>query len=129
MTHALFRNAAAHADGFRDVDPLLLHEHGADVRIIDVREQDEYSGELGHIANAELVPLATVAVAARGWKPDEEIVVVCRSGGRSGAAARQLVQMGFTRVMNLRGGMIAHNAAKLPVEGAAGGPAMRTPPQ
>jgi len=119
MTHPLFRNAAAHADGFRDVDPVLLHEHLGEVRIIDVREQDEYSGPLGHIPGAELVPLATVPVKARGWDQDQEIVVVCRSGGRSGAAARQLVQMGFTRIMNLRGGMTAYNAVKLPVEYAA----------
>ncbi len=115
MTHALFRNAAAHADGFRDIDPLLLHEHRGAVRIVDVREQDEYSGELGHIPGAELVPLATVPAKARSWNPDDELVVVCRSGGRSGSAARQLVQMGFTRVMNLRGGMTAYCAAKLPV--------------
>ena len=29
MTHPLFRNAAAHAAGFRDVDPQLLHAHRA----------------------------------------------------------------------------------------------------
>lgn len=116
MTHALFRNAAAHADGFRDIDPLLLDAHRGETRIIDVREAHEYSGDLGHIPGAELVPLATVPVKARGWEPDTEIVVVCRSGGRSGAAARQLVQMGFTRVMNLRGGMLAYDAARLPVD-------------
>jgi sulfur-carrier protein adenylyltransferase/sulfurtransferase len=115
MTHALFRNAAAHADGFRDVDPLLLHEHRGETRIIDVREESEFTGDLGHIEGAELVPLATVPVKARGWDPNQELVVVCRSGGRSGSAARQLVQMGFTRIMNLRGGMLAYTAANLPV--------------
>jgi len=123
MTHPLFRNAAQHTDGFRDVDPLLLHEHSGEVRIIDVREQDEYAGSLGHISGAELVPLATVPLTARGWDPDQEIVVVCRSGGRSGAAARQLVQMGFSRVMNLRGGMLAYSALKLSVERAEAHPA------
>lgn len=116
MTHTLLRNAAAHADGFRDVDPLLLHQHLGEVRIIDVREQHEYSGELGHIRGAELVPLATLPAKARGWDTNEDIVLVCRSGGRSGAASRQLVQMGFTRVMNLRGGMLAYNAAGLAVD-------------
>jgi len=124
MTHPLFRNAAAHADGFRDVDPLLLHQHLGSVRIIDVREQAEYSGDLGHISGAELVPLATLPAKARSWDPDQELVVVCRSGGRSGAAARQLVQMGFTRVMNLRGGMLAYSAARLPVARAEAQPTM-----
>jgi rhodanese-related sulfurtransferase len=115
MTHTLFRNAAAHADGFRNVDPLLLHAQRSDVRMIDVREPHEYISELGHIAGAELVPLGTVALASTRWDPEKEIVVICRSGGRSAAAARQLVAKGFTRVMNLRGGMLAYNAAGLPV--------------
>ena len=119
MTHALFRNSAAHADGFRDADALLLHEHLKEVRVVDVREPDEFTGDLGHIPGAELVPLSTVAQEARDWDVEKEIVVVCRSGGRSGAAARTLVQMGFTRVINLRGGMTAYNAAKLPVDRTA----------
>lgn len=115
MTHPLFRNATAHQDGFRDVDPLLLEQHKAEVRMIDVREPHEYNGELGHIQGTELVPLATVAQAATGWDRDADIVMVCRSGGRSAQASRTLVSMGFTRVMNMRGGMIAWNHAQLPV--------------
>jgi hypothetical protein len=42
-------------------------------------------------------------------------LLVCRSGVRSEKAAGQLVAMGFTRVMNLRGGMLAWNTAGLPV--------------
>lgn len=115
MTHALFRNAAAHTDGFRDVDPLLLRDHLADARMVDVREPHEFTGELGHIAGAELCPLGTVAARAEGWARDQEIVVICRSGARSARAARELVNLGFSRVMNLRGGMLAWNQAGLPV--------------
>jgi len=115
MTHALHRNAAPHQDGFGDVDPPLLHEHLRDSRLIDVREPSEYTGELGHIEGAELVPLATLTSAAHDWERDKEIVMVCRSGGRSAQAARALVGLGFTRVMNLRGGMIAWNGVNLPV--------------
>lgn len=116
MTHALFRNSAAHADGFRDADPTLLHAHLGEVRVIDVREPDEFTGELGHVPGAELVPLSLVPLKARDWEPEKELVVVCRSGGRSANAARQLVQMGFTRIINLRGGMMAYNEARFPVE-------------
>jgi rhodanese-related sulfurtransferase len=116
MTHALFRNSAAHADGFRDADPLLLHEHLGEIRIVDVREPAEFRAELGHVPGAELVPLSIVPVKALEWDRDKELVVVCRSGGRSASAARQLVKMGFTRVINLRGGMLAYNQAALPVE-------------
>jgi rhodanese-related sulfurtransferase len=116
MTDKLYRNATAHADGFRDVDPLVLEEHLADAHIVDVRELSEFGAELGHIAGAHLVPLGTLPAEARTWDATKPIVVVCRSGGRSGAAARQLVQMGFEKVMNLRGGMMAWNAARRPVD-------------
>ena len=115
MTHPLFRKAAAHADGFRDVDPILLSEHLGEAHLVDVREPHEYVGELGHIEGTELVPLATVTSKAATWDRDAELVVICRSGARSGQAARALVGMGFTRVMNLRGGMLAYNQARLPI--------------
>ncbi len=114
MTHSLFRNSAAHADGFRDVDPLVLNSHLTEARLVDVREPHEYTGELGHIEGAELVPLATVVEKAAGWSREQDIVVICRSGARSGRAARELVSMGFSRIMNLRGGMLAWNQAGLP---------------
>jgi sulfur-carrier protein adenylyltransferase/sulfurtransferase len=62
-----------------------------------------------------LIPLATVESAMKAWDREKDVAVVCRSGGRSANASRQLVELGFTRVMNLRGGMLAYNAAKLPV--------------
>ena len=54
--------------------------------------------------------------AARGWDPAAPVVLVCRSGARSGNAAAQLVAAGFTRVMNMAGGMMAYRAAGLPAE-------------
>lgn len=102
------------ADGARDL-PAQLGVAGLEAaRIVDVREPDEFDGPLGHIEDAELVPLATVAAAASGWARDRPLVVVCRSGARSGRAAAQLAAMGFD-VYNLTGGMTAWNAAGLPV--------------
>ncbi|MCL4228846.1 MAG: rhodanese-like domain-containing protein [Myxococcales bacterium] len=84
--------------------------------MIDVREPHEFTGELGHVAGSKLVPLATLLDAARAWPRDEELVLVCRSGNRSGRAAQALAGAGFTRLYNLAGGMLAWNAAGLPVE-------------
>jgi rhodanese-related sulfurtransferase len=83
-------------------------------RIIDVREPAEFHQEAGHLAGAELVPLATVAEQASRWDRDLEFVMVCRSGGRSGRAAQLLANMGFRHLYNLAGGMLAHVAAGLP---------------
>lgn len=85
------------------------------VRFVDVREPHEYTGELGHIEGAELVPLATVGVAMQSWSPEDAVVLICRSGGRSGRAAEMLVQSGFKQVMNMAGGMLAYDSANLPV--------------
>lgn len=75
------------------------------VRLVDVREPSEFDGPLGHIAKSELVPLATVAHEAQAWDREAPIVLVCRSGGRSGKAVMQLLKMGFRRVVSMRGGM------------------------
>lgn len=85
-------------------------------RLVDVREPDEFVGALGHISGATLVPLATVEAAASSWAPGEPLVIVCRSGGRSGKAALALEARGFSRVVSMKGGMLQWEQLKLPVE-------------
>ena len=92
-----------------------VNELRGKVRIIDVREPSEWTGELGHVAEAELIPLATVGNAATSWDKSAPIVCICRSGGRSGRAAELLVSMGFQDVTNMTGGMMAWSQARLPV--------------
>lgn len=107
--------SAPRAGGYREVGPERVFAHPRGVRVIDVREPGEFTDELGHIERAELVPLGTVSVAAERWAKDADLVIVCRSGRRSGEAARVLALAGFTRVVNMVGGMLAWNAAGLPV--------------
>ncbi len=45
---------------------------------------------------------------------DTPLLIICRSGGRSGRAAAALKQMGYSEVYNMAGGMIAWNNADLP---------------
>ncbi len=85
-------------------------------RLIDVREPDEFVGELGHVPRAELVPLGTLPGAARDWNRDETLVVICRSGARSAKAVALLREQGFRDVWNLDGGTQAYVKAGLPVE-------------
>jgi sulfur dioxygenase len=84
-------------------------------RIVDVREVTEFNAELGHITGAELVPLSAVDDVVKHWDRDAPAVLVCRSGGRSGKAALAMLRLGFTRVVSMRGGMIAWNELRLPV--------------
>ena len=117
-TTTLFDHAVPVPAGYRDITPEEAQAAIGRIRLVDVREPHEYLGELGHIPGAELVPLATVKAASADWDPKADIILVCRSGGRSGRAAEALVAAGFQRVMNMAGGMLAYNAAQLLVERA-----------
>jgi rhodanese-related sulfurtransferase len=54
---------------------------GERLAIIDVRTPEEYA--FGHIPGARLLPLDQLPRLARTLNPDEEIILVCRSGNRS----------------------------------------------
>lgn len=102
-----------------ELAPEQLSTLGDDVRLIDVREPDEYTGPLGHLPGAELVPLGTIEAASRDWSRESALVLICRSGKRSTQAAAQLAQRGFTRLFNLAGGMEAVNRAGIQVQDAS----------
>lgn len=116
---SLFNASAPNSSGHRDVRPEQLYVDTARTRLVDVREADEFVGELGHIRRAELVALATLDAACEEWNRDDAIVLICRSGRRSERGATMLTAKGFTRVMNMVGGMLAWNDARFPVEGAS----------
>jgi len=80
--------------------------------ILDVREPDEW--QAGHAPEAMMLSMGQVA-GRRGELPrDRQIVVVCRSGGRSAVVTESLRASGLDAV-NLAGGMCAWAAAGLPV--------------
>lgn len=81
--------------------------------IVDVREPHEYKA--GHIEGARLAPLGNVAKELEDVPKDREIVLVCRSGNRSGKAQRILAERGFTRLLNMEGGMVAWEKKGYPV--------------
>ena len=86
------------------------------VKLIDVRRSDEFNAELGHIVGAELITLGPDLVQFLNTEnKDQEIVFVCRSGGRSGSATFESARLGFKKTMNMTGGMLAWNALKLPI--------------
>lgn len=93
--------------------------------LIDIREQAEFLR--GHIPGAVLSPrgllefeihaLVERTAAASGVAPEErEIVLYCGTGGRSALAAETLTNMGYRNVQSMDGGIVAWNAAGLPVD-------------
>ena len=92
--------------GLWEIDPRWLEEHLDAVRVLDVREPDEFEGPLGHIPGAQLIPLGTLSARIAEIATDKPVVTVCRSGGRSAQATVLLQRAGIERVANLTGGML-----------------------
>ncbi len=105
--------------GIWELQPDWLEEHRNAVRVLDVREPEEYDGPLGHIRGAVLVPLGELGKRAQDLPKDRPIVAVCRAGGRSAQATVILRKAGFDQIANLAGGMLRWRAAGHPVEGGA----------
>jgi len=103
--------------GVWEIQPHILEECAGRVQLVDVREADEFSGSLGHIAGADLVPLGSLMSRTQQLSKEKPIVVVCRSGARSAQATVLLRNAGFARVANLAGGMLRWRAQCFPVEG------------
>ena len=79
---------------------------GADVQIIDVREQKEY--DFAKIPNAKLIPLGELARRMSEIDPTRETVMHCKGGGRSSRAVEELQRAGFNgNLKNLKGGITA----------------------
>jgi glyoxylase-like metal-dependent hydrolase (beta-lactamase superfamily II)/rhodanese-related sulfurtransferase len=92
--------------GTNEVEADWVADHTAEITIIDVRDANEWDGELGHIAGAALIPLHQLRDRAAEIRRDKPVVAVCRSGARSAQAVAILEKAEFKRVANLAGGMI-----------------------
>jgi len=75
------------------------------VTLIDVREPDE--AEICRLPDAILIPLGQLADRLHELDRDAEIIVHCKSGGRSGKAMALLLDHGFTNACHVQGGINA----------------------
>ena len=88
--------------------------------LLDVREFPEFAG--GHLHGARSLPLSELERRAGEMPKDLEIVCVCRSGRRSAEAGAKLGQLGFAKVSQLDGGVMAWEQAGLSLEREAHAP-------
>lgn len=105
--------------GIWELEPQWVEDHLDAVQVVDVREPEEFTGPLGHIQGARLLPLGRLAEAAGSLDRERPIVTVCRAGGRSAQATVLLQRAGFTKVANLGGGMLRWRARGCAVEGGS----------
>lgn len=82
-------------------------DRGDRLTIVDVREPHEW--EIANLGpeGATLIPLGELPDRLAELEPDDEIVLQCRSGGRSARAAALLREHGFRQTWNLEGGILA----------------------
>jgi rhodanese-related sulfurtransferase len=80
--------------------------------LVDVREPDEFDEV--HAEGALLIPLGDVPERRGEIPPDQDTLLICRSGARSQRAAEYLAGLGH-RVANVAGGTLAWVERGLPV--------------
>lgn len=86
-----------------EVRHLLNRARPDDLTVLDVRMEREYAAY--HLPGARLLPLPELPERLAGLDRQKPIVVYCRSGKRSAAAAAVLVGAGFPQVINMLGGV------------------------
>jgi rhodanese-related sulfurtransferase len=101
------------APDIQEITPDELPADSTGTVIYDVREPEEFAA--GHIPGAINLPQADLATSIEAIPRDMPIVLVCQGGYRSLRAAQFLRQVGFDRVVSLRGGTEAWRGAGRPV--------------
>jgi rhodanese-related sulfurtransferase len=121
----------AHPDGgipAVSVQEAAAHlDDGSSAVLVDVREVHEYVSL--RVADTLLVPLSELVARLPDVPRDRPLMLLCRSGARSGRATLFLLQQGFLDVRNVAGGMIAWQAAGLPTRSGPLEPGEGEPPR
>jgi adenylyltransferase/sulfurtransferase len=92
----------------REISPtefVARRDAGDDLLLLDVREPHELA--IASVPGAVHIPMGQVPERLAELDPKREIVVLCRSGGRSLQVARFLESRGYGSVANLTGGTLA----------------------
>ena len=105
--------AAAATYGLVSADEAAALAELSNITVIDVRTPEEYAE--GHIDGAQLIDFYsdTFGDDIAALDPDGEFLVYCRSGNRSGQAVGLMRELGFDRVYDLDGGVVAYAQAGL----------------
>ena len=83
------------------------------IPLIDVRTPAEYGSM--HANGAVNHPMESLDIEKIPFSKEQEIHVICQSGGRSMKVSQKLEAAGFTKIVNVEGGTSAWHAAGLPV--------------
>lgn len=87
--------------------------------VIDVRTAEEFNN--GHIEKAVNIDYnsADFETKIAAYPKDEPIYIYCQGGSRSAGAALKMKELGFTKVYDMQGGMVAYNSEFAPKDAPA----------
>lgn len=91
-------------------------EDNGKVLVVDVREMDEYIGDLGHIRGSMNIPLGELPKHLEMLRNRGRIAFVCNTGDRSYFACRYLMDNGINQVLHLKGGLVQWHLSGLDVD-------------
>jgi rhodanese-related sulfurtransferase len=103
-------------DDYTPQEVSRLQAEGA-IQLIDVRELHEH--EAGRIAGGRLITLGNLTAEAHTIDQGRPVVFYCRSGARSAMATQAFAEAGY-EAHNMTGGLLAWDAAGLPLEPEGG---------
>jgi sulfur dioxygenase len=100
--------------GIPEIQPDWVARHLKEITVLDVRSTPEFTGELGHVSGAQLIPLDELRDRVAEVARDKPVVTICQSGKRSAMAVQILQKAGFDKVANVPGGMLQWGRLGLP---------------
>jgi sulfur-carrier protein adenylyltransferase/sulfurtransferase len=80
-----------------------MQDRGDATVLVDVREPREW--EISDLPGSVKIPLGSLPQSLEKIPQDADVVVYCRTGGRSGNAVQFLMQHGYEKARNLAGGI------------------------
>lgn len=98
-----------------EISPQWVAANKESIHILDVRTRVETEEERARIPGAQLIPIDELRDRVSDVPKDKPVMTICRAGKRSVLAADILKQHGWSRVANIRGGLLQWQAEGLPV--------------
>ena len=89
---------------------LQMLQAGEKLYLVDVRQPEELTSPLGALPGVKNIPLPDLGSRFGEIPKDRSVILICRSGNRSGQALSFLKRQGYTQVQDVEGGMLAVRA-------------------
>jgi len=94
-------------DGIAQVPADWAALHRAEVTLLDVRDPEEWAGELPALEGSLKIPLSELTAKLTELSHTKPVVTVCRSGKRSAQAVVLLNKAGFEKAASIKDGLLA----------------------